>query len=241
MGKQAINDETTDTAISQCLSREFEMNATLNATTSIESNNVSAVTQSVLVPIYTVPTPTPAGTYALEKRARSTQQNPVDASNRYRVAFVPEQPLLIAQDGVSSKFAALVQARIHDIAQERFAALLAEEGMSLQALEPRMFTVDALLSYWAEERDRSRITKESLLAWFDSSATAASLSEKGRQLWRTRLPGILAPMYRNAFTSNEATQIVAKLADADMGDPHAVMLANRLQIIIAGSGIEAEF
>jgi len=213
----------------------------MNATVSIAALSTNETSASALVPIYTVPTPTPAGFYALEKRARSTEKNPVAAHDRYRVAFVPEQPLLIDAGGISSKFASLVQARIHEIAQERFAALLAEEGMSLQAIEPRMFTVDALLGYWAEERERSRITKESLLSWFAGSATAATLSEKSRQLWQARLPGILAPLYRNAFTVNEATQIVAKLADADMSDPHAVMLANRLQIIIAGSGIEAEF
>lgn len=214
--------------------------AAINANAAQQLQSMQS-TSSALVPIYTVPTATPPGMFALEKRARSTEKNPVEASQRYRVAFIPESLRLIDAGAMPSKFASLVQATIDGIAQERFAAMLAEDGMSLAAIDPKAFSVDALLMYWAEQRDRQRITKESLLSWLEGSATFASLSEKAKQLWRSRIPGILAPLYRNAFTVNEATNIVAKIADSDLSDPHAVMLANRLQIIIAGGGIEAEF
>lgn len=213
--------------------------------TTIQSATVAVPAEAAtaaLVPVYTVPTATPAGMHALEYSRRSTEKNPIPSEHRYRVAFIPEGLRAIDAGAIPSKFATLVQASIDAIAKDRFENQCKEAEMRLAAIDPRAFSVDALLAYWAEDRERSRITKESMLAWLQSSATFTSLqSDAVRRIWLQRIPGILAPMYKNAFTVGEATQIAAKLADADIADPHCVLLANRLQIIIAGGGIEAEF
>ena len=209
----------------------------VNAAATVETTEQS----SKLVPIYTVPTPTPAGMHALEYSRRSTDKNPVAQSERYRVAFIPEELRLVSAEGMASKFHALVQARIDELAKQRFEAMCKAEGPMLAAIDPRAFTVDSLLMYAAEERERSRITKESMLAWLTSSATFASLSDAGKKLWQARVPGILAPMFKNAFTRNEANSILAKLHNDDMSDPHCVLLANRLSIIAEAASIEDSF
>lgn len=148
---------------------------------------------------------------------RSTSTNPVPAPERYRGMIVTKAALAVPADACNSKFARLLQATVHKLAEDVFVNWCKQDG-NLQRAEydGAAITVDSALAYWAEERAREQITAANIVEWLNQSATFKALpSEQVRKVWLANVPKIAAPSYKQAFDAESAAKIAARIVEAD--------------------------
>lgn len=200
----------------------------------IDLNNASAFASASATAdaaISTVPVATPAGSLLLEMRRRSTKETPVARENAYRCALIGEAITAIDAGSVPSRFSVLLQSTINDLAQARFAEFCKANPTAL-TVDQRLFRVDALLAYWAEEKQSQRITGASITEWLAQSATLRSVPAAAATVWTRELPKLAAPSYAGVFTKKQAASIVARLHDDDLEHPVCVFVATRCNIIL---------
>lgn len=210
----------------------------MTTTTTIDLNNLQALSAAsstaadARCAVSTVPVETPAGRVLLEMRRRSTKENPVTRENAYRCTLVSDGLFAIDAGAVPSKFAAVLQATLTDLANERFADAMRDAPSAL-TFDSRLVRTDALLAYWAERKQSQRIDGAAISGWLAQSATLQTLPAAAATVWQQQLPKLAAPSYTMAFTKKQAAAIVARLADADLEHPVAIFVANRCNIILS--------
>lgn len=192
----------------------------------------SSVAASADCAISTVPAAVPAGFVLLEMRRRSTKETPVARENAYRCALVPDSMLAFDTSATPSRFVALLQSTLLDLACARFAEFCKASPSAL-TVDARLFRVDALLAYWAEVKQSQRITGEAISEWLKSSATLATLPPAAQAVWTRELPKMAAPSYAGVFTKKQAASIVARFADADLDHPICCFVAGRCNAILS--------
>lgn len=175
---------------------------------------------------------TPSNMILLESRRRSTTANPVPADQQYRAALLPESILQLPEGATSSKFAVLLQSELHRLAADKFAAVTKAQPM-LREIEHASYSIDNVLAYWAEERQRQQITPENVETWLKQSATLAALPEQKRAAWLKLLPKIANKNAAAVITKDMAAVIVTKIADADQEHPTAVYIMRRCDKIMS--------
>ena len=165
---------------------------------------------------------------------RSTEKNPVAEHERYRGIEVPASLLAIEAADCRSKFSQLLQSTIHSLADAKFTHWL-KDNMQAKEVDPQLFSLDSVLTYWAEEKQRAAIDGDKVLAWLKESATLKALEEGKRDAWLKLLPKIAAPNYRNSgsFTAKSASTIVAKIDAADTEHPVCIFVMTRCNAIIS--------
>lgn len=162
---------------------------------------------------------------------RSTKQNPVDASERYRGIVIDRSALAIAPDACSSKFQRLLQSTIHNLADSMFQGW-ATDNMSTVQYDGAPITVDNVLAFWADKKQREVIDGAAVLAWLEASKTWAALTETQRAAWKMKLPKIAAPSYKGSFSTGEAAKIMARFDEEDADTPTGLFICQRLNNIL---------
>lgn len=199
----------------------------INLSSLAELEAASAVT----VRVHTVPQSVPAAHFQLVAKRNSTTANPVPECNRLRVVNVPEQFLLLPADSTRSKFHTLLQSTLLDLAADVFKAWTAD-NMTASEFDPRRVTVDAVLKFWATEKESQRISAETITEWLKTCDTLTGFSAAKRDAWTRRLPKFASTQYRGNFSRSDAESIAAQITDADASHPVAVFILNRCGIII---------
>lgn len=203
----------------------------MNQVTDLNSTDeLSAATQATFPILSVPPTVLDTATHQLVSWARrSTDKNPVPAHERFRGVVIPR--LLVPSDACTSKFSRLLQATIDSLADGAFTEWV-RSRMSALAVPQHLLTLDAILAFWAEEKQRATIDSEKLTAWLKQSATFAALPKERASVWLVKVPKIAAPSYRQNFTKGQAAAIVGAIVDADLDAPEAIFILQRCNNVL---------
>lgn len=163
---------------------------------------------------------------------RSTEKNPVAAAERYRGVTIKRAVLAVPAEKCNSAFHALLQSTIHNLADAAFTAWVKDKMQETQA-PTSLLTLNNVLAFWAEEKQRQVIDGEKIAEWLKTSATYASLNEQQKKGWLNKLPKIAAPSYAMAFAKEQAAAIVSKLHADDLEHPACVFVAMRCNNVIS--------
>lgn len=200
------------------------MTATLNET--ISANNVQVVS--------TPPAKVADFEHCIEWSRRSTDKNPVPEAQRYRAIVIPAAQLKVPDDACNSKFQRVLQSTIHELAQAFFVTKVKDDLMKTQ-LDGTMFTIDNVLAFWAEEKQRASVDGDKIKSWLPTSATWKDLSEAQRKVWLTEIPKLAAPSYQQVFSKAKAAVIVGRIKDDDLSNTIAAFILQRCNKILSAA------
>lgn len=168
---------------------------------------------------------------------RSTDKTPVPAEQRYRGIVIKRAALAVPTDAASSKFHRVLQATINDLAEAMFVAWVKDNMHTLEYEVSRM-TLDNVLTFWAEEKQRTAIDGDKIVEWLKESATLKVMPEAKKKVWLSKIPKIAAPSYKQTFTKEQAAAIVAQIAEADVEHPAAVFVLQRANNILSQETVQ---
>lgn len=169
---------------------------------------------------------------------RSTEKTPVPATERYRGTVVPTKMLKLPEAACSSKFQRLLQSTIYDLADAKFTEYVKERMHEIE-MPASLLSLDNVLAFWAEEKQRNLIDADKIVAWLKDSKTLAALPAAKRGIWLSKVPKIAAPGYKMQWTKPDAASLIAKLQDDELEHPVAVFIATRCNNILAAESQEA--
>jgi predicted flavoprotein YhiN len=172
-------------------------------------------------------------------KRRSTEKNPVAESERYRGVVIHADNLLIAADACTSKFHRLLQETIYSLADAAFQGYI-EERMHEVEMPASKLSLDSVLAYWAEEKQKQTIDGEKITAWLKTSKTLAALPKATATIWLNKVPKIAAPSYKQNFSEAQAAAMVSKLHADEIEHPVAQFIAQRCNNILSDESKEAE-
>jgi hypothetical protein len=192
-----------------------------------------AAASATTAQVFTADTVTPVGTHKLVKGSRASKGKEVPESERVRIAFVPEGPLLIDAGAVPTKYAQLLQDTIHDLAKARFVAMLKQAPL-LREIPIAAFTISALLEWTNAERESSKVTKPAILEWLKTSETLKALSLAKQTVWLAKIPQLAlgTDLVLAAFTHQQAASIISQLSDADCEHAIGQFILARCNLIL---------
>lgn len=162
---------------------------------------------------------------------RSTDKTPVKNEERFRGIVIHSSSLALPDGATTSKFSSLLQSVIYELADKKFAAW-AKDNMMVREVDLSLFSLDAVLLFWAEEKRAAQVDGAKIADWLKTSTTFAELSKELQAVWLSKIPKIAAPGYANFFTKGQAATIVAKLNVNDLDSQIAQFIANRCNNII---------
>ena len=190
-------------------------------------------TKPATVQIVSVPPTKIADTeHVVSWERRSTEKNPVAQDQRYRGVVIPAAALKVPDDACKSKFAMLLQSTIHRLADASFTAWVKDKMQETQ-MPAALLTVDAVLAYWAEEKQRQSVDGDKILAWLPTSELWKVLNEKQQITWKTLLPKVAAPSYKQIIKQDEAAVIITRIPEADHQHPVAVFILQRCNNVLS--------
>jgi len=194
--------------------------------------NVSRETEIKLTPVVTIaPAKLEDNTMMLAWSRRSTEANPVKTQDRYRGINVPVASLTLPDGATTSKFSALLQTTIFDLADKCFTAWV-KDNMLVTEVDATRFNLDAVIRFWAEEKRSAQIDAAKVAEWLKTSKTYEALTEEVKKVWLVKIPKIAAPSYTTIFTKAQAATIVSKIHPDDIDHPVANFIATRCNTVI---------
>lgn len=195
---------------------------TLSNTYSINTTNGAAI---------------PAGYVQISCDIRDTEKVTVDANNRYRNILIKELSLPQIED----KLRPVLLDKLYSLAKEQFDDLMKSSNRMAREVNQADYTVTGILSYYATDAKSGRVTKESILEWFDGSATKAYLmaafAAKGTPQavtgYRDSYAKLASP--NHGIGPNTCRSILAVLQAGDLNNAVCEAVAKRLQTTIEKS------
>lgn len=175
--------------------------------------------------------------HTIEWSRRSTDKNPVATSERYRGVVIKRSALAVPADACSSKFSRLLQQTVNSLADAHFTTWV-KDRMSETQIPAALLTLDSVLAYWAEEKQRTSIDGSAITAFLQQCKTFATLNAEQRKGWLNKLPKIAAPAYKQLFTQEQAATIVSRIVDEDTEHPAAVFIIQRCNNILNATSEE---
>jgi hypothetical protein len=210
--------------------KEFTM-STVNLDSTTEMNDASTVTQLQVV---SVPPLKVADTERVVSWSRrNTEKTPVPETERYRAVVVAASTLKVPNDACHSPFYSLLQSTIHDLADATFQAWV-RDNMLATTMDAGRLSLDKVLAFWAEEKQRTTVDAEKIIAFLKTSATFKGFATNKQKTWLHRIPKIAAPAYRGSIDQEDAAAIIAQIHDDDLADPVAVYIIQRCNNILTG-------
>jgi hypothetical protein len=164
---------------------------------------------------------------------RETDKTPVPETERYRGVIVPKESLLVPHVACSSPFYALLQSTIHELAKACFTAWVRDNMLAIHVDAARL-SLDRVLAFWAEEKQRTTVDAEKIIDFLKQSKTLASFTANKQKTWLHRIPKIAAPAYRGSIDQEDAAAIIAQIHDDDLADPVAIYIVQRCNNILLG-------
>jgi hypothetical protein len=169
---------------------------------------------------------------------RSTEKNPVEVTQRYRGVVIPRAMLEVPADSVSSKFQKLLQFTIYDLADKKLTEYV-KDRMHEITMPLALLSLDSILAFWAEEKQRQSIDAEKITEWLKQSKTLAALPAATQKVWLVKLPKIAAPSYKLQWKQGEAAAVISKLHAEELEHPVAVFIATRCNNVLTEESEEA--
>lgn len=162
---------------------------------------------------------------------RSTEKNPVDAANRFRGVVQSASVLQLPDGSTTSKFSKLLQNTINELADARFTAWV-KDNMMATAMPASFTSMDSVLAFYAEEKQRAVMDGAKILTWLKASPTFAALNEKQQKSWLEKMPKMAAPSYAGLFSRENAATVISRIHADDLEAPEAMFIMERCNKII---------
>jgi len=199
--------------------------------TDVSRETTSTPLTAIATVISTPPAKVDANDMVVSWSRRSTVANPVKAEERYRGVVINRSLLQIPDGAATSKFQLLLQETVHKLADQKFQAWVSDRMMERE-MPASILSLDNVLAFWAEEKQRATIDGDKIRAFLTTCETCKNMAEATKAVWLRQLPKIASPGYRNVFTKEQAATIVSKLAESDLDNPAGVFIATRCNAII---------
>ena len=181
----------------------------------------------------------PAGMVQISCDIRDTEKVKVDDNNRYRNILIKELSLPQVED----KLRPVLLDKLYSLAKEQFDDLMKSSNRMAREVNQTDYTVTGILSYYATDAKSGRVTKESILEWFDGSSTKAYLIDaflkKGTPQaingYRDSYAKLASP--NHGIGPKTCRSILAVLQADDLSNPVCEAVVKRLQATIEKSEV----
>ena len=187
--------------------------------------------QPMLQVISTPPAEVSKDSQLISWSRRSTEKNPVPAAQRFRGVIQPVSVLTLPDGSTTSKFSRLLQNTINDLADARFTAWV-KDNMHAAEMPASFTSMDSILAFYSEEKQRQTIDGDKLAAWLKTSKTVAALPAATQKSWLEKLPKMAAPGFANIFTRDQAATIISRFDESECDAPEAAFIITRCNTII---------
>lgn len=168
---------------------------------------------------------------------RSTDKNPVSAEERFRGIVLPKSVLALPHEACSSKFYNLLQITLWNLADGMFTSWVRDNMLNTDYEVHRM-TIDNVLAFWAEERQRNTIDAAKIVEFLKQSKTLAGFAPALQAVWLNKLPKIAAPSYKQTFSREQAAAIVSKLHEDDLDNEVCLFIMQRANNVISAETVQ---
>lgn len=165
-------------------------------------------------------------------KRETKQSGSIPEDQRFRGIVIPSDWITLPSDACRSAFTAILQRAIFDVAADRLSAYLSEDW-NRKTVPAASFTIPNLLTYWAEEKQRSSIDGKQISEWIKAQAWIPADVLSG---WQAKVPTIAAPSYRNLFKKTQAASISSRILQSGIkleNDPIAAYIVQRCSNILA--------
>lgn len=186
----------------------------------------------------------PAGHAMITANLKETKGNVIPVETKHRNVVLPEY---VCPDSVDKKFQSVLINTFYNLAKQRLEVAMEESNRMARELPLSEFSIDSLLSFFSRVAISTRLTGESVAAWFDSSATGKSIAAKiaAKSDWTEAKRQSEGKKYRDLFVKtaspnhginpNTCTVLLAMLDDTDKESNMYETLAARWQATITKS------
>lgn len=179
----------------------------------------------------------PTGMVQISSDIRDTDKVKVNDNQRYRNILIKELSLPQVED----KLRPVLLDKLYSLAKEQFDDLMKSSNRMAKEVNQADYTVTGILSYYATDAKSGRVTKESILEWFDGSETKAYLLDafmkKGTPNavtgYRDSYGKLASP--NHGIGPNTCRSILAVLQAGDLNNPVCEAVVKRLQATIEKS------
>jgi len=210
------------------------------STTTTENMNDTTDNTITMLPVSTVePAEVPAGFILIAARQRSSKERTVEASQRFRGILVPEAAILPPMEACHSKFRSILVHQIQKLAEKKLAA--AWKDGDPKAVQAAAYTLDSVLAYFAEQKQRASVDGAAITAWLNAGTTLATLNEAQRKTWLAKLPKMASPGYKGILTAEQAATVAQRITDEDAAHPVGTFLMQRLAAIMEATSTADAF
>jgi hypothetical protein len=163
---------------------------------------VSAITVSSVFPMVSDNELKEKGQMILSVRKNGDKEKGTIAESRH--ILMPEIRLGLREDGLPSKFVEYIRGALYETAKKQLTKMWDDAGNSMFVEVPaNIWNVDSLLLFASLENESTRLTKESISAWFIGSELLARI----QAIENTDKRIALQKKYADAFTKCAAPQI----------------------------------
>ena len=169
------------------------------------------------------------GMVQISADTRDTANVTVAADQRYRNILIKELVL----SGTEDKLKPILLAKLYSLAAEQFKEFMDSTGRTGRTVDQNAYTVDGLLRFYSTEAKSGRMTKESVLEWFDSSATRQFINGKNPAAvagYRENYAKLASP--NHGVNPNTCTALLAVIQDSDTTHPVCAAIATKMQATI---------
>jgi hypothetical protein len=188
-------------------------------------------------------TEVPAGFAMITANLREVKGSSITADQKHRNVVIPE---FTCPESVEKKFAPVLIDKFYSLAKDYLEVQMTESNRMLREIPLSAFSIDNLLSFFARVAVSSRLTSESVGAWFDSSATGKAIVAKvAAKTEDAAQRATMLKKYRDLFCKtaspnhginpNTCTVLLTLLSEDDKESNVYETLANRWQATITKS------
>jgi hypothetical protein len=183
------------------------------------------------------------GEVLITANLRETKGSNIPADQKHRNIVISEFSLPSVED----KFRTVLLEKFYELAKARLEVFMEESNRMLREIPAEAFTIDSLLAFFSERVQSSRLTGETVGAWFDTSATAKYLTAKLNQKHQDNTTAAAAALrkYRDLFVKtaspnhginpNTCQSLLAVLQDGDKESNIYAALATKWNATITKS------
>lgn len=175
----------------------------------------------------------PLGFVQISADIRDTDKKTVSPEERYRNILIKELAILSVED----KLKPVLLAKFYELAADQFKETMSNTGRMARTVECSAYTVDGLLRHYVSDAKSGRMTKESVLEWFDSSATKQFIASKNANavfVYRENYAKLASP--NHGVSVQSCTALLSVVQDADTSHAVCVSIVNKMQTTIDKAG-----
>lgn len=172
----------------------------------------------------------PAGMIQLSFNLRNAKDNTPTDNERYRNVLIPE---LVFPTTVDARFRPILLTKFIELAKSRFDRAMVDSKRMATSVPAEHYTVDGLLNWFVADNKPGHFTKETILEWFNTSATCAYIKSKNSAAasgYSTNYGKLVSP--NPGINLQTCTALLAVIQPEDISNPLVQTLVSKLQMVL---------